>query len=432
MKGHTQRIKSVSEQVRWQMSLLGMGFFFASLLLASLFSFRAVETTTKSLVKLEAESIVRHALQHPELPLPHSEMEAAYKHWEEIPIMIRRLFSRTSPNMPPPNQGTILEATRNNEQGQLEYFYLLHHVDKQFGNLFLLSRHNANDIETTTLGLFKATLLQSLWWTLSIFCLLFLLIFWLIRRTSEPLVMLSEWAENLGKNPTLPLKTDFPIRELNALAQQLRAGVDKIETYNRREQEFLRYASHELRTPLGIIQASLDTLALQAGPQQNKPVLRALKASQQVRQLCAALLWLARESNTPIEKSIVEVKPLVTQLIADHKHLLTQPESRISLACHIDNIAIEEEVFTIVLSNLIRNAFQHSSEGSIDIFINTNQFKISNIPQNTLAAATNPTLCPSFGLGLQLVQRICQKLGWQFHIQEGSSQISCSINWTAQ
>ena len=431
MKDRPVQIKSLSQQIRWQLTLLGFGLFLASLALSSLFSFHAIETTTKTLVKLEAESIVRGALANPDLPLPVGEMEAAYRRWTDIPTVVRRLFTEGSIERPPEASGEMLEAVRDGDNGRREYFYLLHHIDEEFGDLFLLSRHDADDIETTGLRFFAATLAQSFWSTLMIFIPLFFLIRWVIRRTSEPLVLLSQWAGNLGKTSELPLKTDFPIQELNQLAAQLREGVDKTETYNRREQEFLRYASHELRTPLGIIQASLDTLALQAGDKEQRSLSRALKASDNVRQLSSALLWLARESSKPIDKTVINVKEMTEQIVEGHRHLILERDIDIKIDCAIDTLMIEKDLFAIVFSNLIRNAFQHSASGNIEIVVSASKLQVENISAGINAPNQgHDALLQSFGLGLQLVQRICQKLSWQFEFSENVDRVNVSIFWS--
>lgn len=426
MKNKLVHIKSLSQQVRWQLTLLGLGLFLASLVLLSLLSFHAIETTTKNLVRLEAETIVRKALEQPNPSLLINDTEGAYRSWSDIPLLIRRLFTTDAGvDTPPPVSDLVLEAVRSGVNGNQEYFYLLHYFDEQFGDLFLLSRHDAKDIETVTLRLFFATLLQSFWSALIIFVLLFFLIRWLIRRTSEPLVLLSGWAKELGESPELPLKTDFPIQELNQLAAQLREGVDKIETYNRREQEFLRYASHELRTPLGIIQASLDTLALQT---ENRSVKRALKASENVRQLSSALLWLAQSSDRPIDKSSVNLSVVMSQIIEDHRYLLLDKDVSIDMSQSIESLMIEKDLFAIVFSNLVRNSFQYCANGTINIIISAQQLTISNSYDNT-QNTENKALVQSFGIGLQLVQRICQKLNWQFEFTEKTDLVSVCITW---
>ncbi|WP_086933720.1 sensor histidine kinase [Agarilytica rhodophyticola] len=428
MKPKTTQIKSISQQVRWQLMLLGCALFFASLMLLVIFSFHAIESTTRNLVQLEAESIVKKSLISPDLPLPRTDTQGAYRRWSDIPIVIRHLFNEESNKNAPSNSGQLLEASRISEDGTLEYFYLLHHFDETFGDLFLLSRHDAEEIELITARLFSATLQQSFWSTFIIFTLLFLLIRWLIQRTSEPLALLNRWAADLGKNPDLPLKEDFAIEELNQLALQLREGVDKIASYNQREREFLRYASHELRTPLGIIQASLDTLELQSEGN-NKSVKRALKACNNVRQLSSALLWLARESDRPINKSTIEVESLIHRIIDDNRYLLHGRKINIKLNKIIDSLYLEEELLVIVFSNVLRNAFQYSTDGDIEITLSQHELHICNPYADIAENMEKQPLVQSFGIGLELVKRICQKLSWKFKFQKNISSVSVIVRF---
>lgn len=440
-------VKSLSQQIRWQLTLLGIGLFCASVVLLSLFSFHAIETTTKNLLSLEAESIVRSALKHPDQPLPSSDTEAAYRGWSDIPLVVRRLFVEGSAELAPTINDEILEAYRTHENGEREYFYLTYHYDKSFGDLYLLSRHDAIEIDAIGVRLFTATVIQSLWSTMSIFMFLFFLIWWLIRRTSEPLDLLSRWAEQLNRNPELPLKADFPIQELNQLAAQLRDGVDKVERYNRREQEFLRYASHELRTPLGIIQASLDTLALQDNIQQQsekrqRPVIRALRASETVRLLSSALLWLSRDSDRPIEKTdIVPASEFLSALVDEQRYLLSMDNITVNTYVEVESLLIEKDLLIIVVTNLIRNAFQYSREGDIDIRLSGHGFSITNntflksgggVPIVNIDADPGQgkdELIHSFGIGLPLVKRICQKISWSFSFEEQESRVRVSVRW---
>jgi len=426
MKNKSIQIKSLTQQVRWQLTLLGGGLFLASLVLLSLFSFHAIETTTKNLIRLEAQTIVRESLERPGSPLVINNSEKAYREWLDLPLSTRQLFTHdNNVDVPPPISDHIHEAVRLNENNTQEYFYLLHYYDDQFGDLFLVSHHDANDIERVGIRLFLATLQQSFLSAFVIFIALFFLIRWLIRRTSEPLILLSDWAKKLGSTPSQPLKPNFPIQELNELATQLREGVDQLEAYNRREQEFLCYASHELRTPLGIIQASLDTIALQT---QGRSVQRALKASDHVRQLLSALLWLAQSSDRSIEQSTIYLNEVTEKIIDDHRYLLLNKKTDIHMKISIEYLIIEEELFLIVLSNLIRNAFHHCTEGVIDIAISRQALTICNA-YDTSQTVENVAMVQSFGIGLQLVERICQKLNWQFDYIEEHDRVRVCIIW---
>ena len=402
-----QRTRTLAEQVRWQLLWLGAGLFFVCLLILLVFAWRAAVINTNSLMQLEAQSLIRQAIEHPDLPLPRGETFSAYRQWEDIPESLRNYFSDS-----PVPSGKVMEVSLTNIDGGVDYLYLLHHIDGDYGELFLLSRHHAAEIEAVSLAFAKTALNQAFWLTLIIFISLFFMVRWLIRRTTEPLALLSQWASRLGKNPHQPLSTNFPIEELNQLAAQLHEGVGRVQAFNQREQQFLKHASHELRTPLAIIQASLDTLNLQNNETSRPTVKRALKASANMRRLSAALLWLARESEQPIDKSYIAVRDLCEQIIKDHRYLLN--DRQVDICCHVsvDTLYIENDLFSIVIANLIRNAFIYGADGVIELEISVSGLRIAN-PVQAGVNGENHNDSPGFGLGLQLVQRICSKMDWQ-------------------
>jgi signal transduction histidine kinase len=406
-------VKNLAQQVRLQLLWLGIGLFFACLLLVTVFALRSANFTIDSLMQLEADSLLRQMSERPELPLPMGKSLSAYRRWEEIPASARQHFDG-----PPVTSGKFQEALVANNKGEVEYYYLLRQADDELGEIFLLSRYDRSEIFRAIEVFAKAAFGQALWLTLIIFTALFFLIRWLIHRTTEPLALLSRWATDLNNNPEQPSAANFPIAELNEIAQQLHEGVERIEAYNLREREFLKYASHELRTPLAIIQASLDTLALQSDTPERPAVGRALRASTNMRLLSSALLWLARESEQPIEKSRVDAGSLCEQIIQDHRYLLENREVEIRTRIDVEALEIESDLLAIVIANLIRNAFQYSVEGVINLEMSKHDFTITN-PTSHEETKDDSTRA-GYGLGLQLVQRICKKLQWQFDFSRNS------------
>lgn len=421
MRNTHPRVKTLSEQVRWQLLWLGFGLILACLLTLFFFALRATTLTTDSLIQLEAESLLRQITEQPDLPLPRSRTFSVYQDWDSIPQSLRQLFA----DIPIDTEKNI-EVTVSGADGEKDYIYLMHHKDGSDGEIFLLSRYTTAEVEAVSLAFFKTALSQSLWLTLIIFVLLYFLVRWLIRRTTEPLALLSQWASDLGRHPDQSLKVNFPIEELNQIAAQLHQGVGRIHAFNEREQQFLKHASHELRTPLAIVQASLDTLNLQSERAESPVVQRALRASANMRRLSAALLWLARESEQPIDKSEVQVRELCNQIIDDHRYLLSNRDVDIRLNINVDTLEIEADLFAIVIANLVRNAFQYSTDGAIELKIAGNGLVISNPIDRK---ANDNTTGSGFGLGLQLVERICQKLQWQFSFEKTETTVLVIIDW---
>lgn len=419
---YPSRVKSLSQQVRWQLMWLGGGLFFAFLLLLVVFSWHSLNVITNGLMQLEAKSLVRIAAEYPDLSLPQGGTLSAYRKWQDIPESLRSHFTE----IPAPGQSIEVDIPISATEEEL--LTLLHHIDHDYGEIFLLSRHKTAEIEEVLEIYFDMLLKQAFWLSLIIFVSMFFLVRWLIRRTTEPLVMLSLWAGKLGSNPDQPQNIDFPIEELNQLATQLRDGIDRIKAFNNREQQFLRHASHELRTPLAIIQASLDTLSLQSNVESQRPVQRALRASANMSRMSAALLWLARESEQPIDKYPLEVKLLCERIITDHCYLLKNRDIDIKLIISVEVLEIEGDLFSILISNLVRNAFQYCADGEISIEISASSLRISNSVDDEITKSTDQ-FSSGFGLGLELVQRICQKAGWQFSFNQEQNLVNVCVTW---
>ena len=422
MVNNRSSVKTLAEQVRWQLLWLGIVLLLACLLILFVFAWRATELNINILMQLEAQSLIRQVVNTPYFSLPQGETLSAYRQWSEIPETLRQHFDSSLVEI-----GKVIEAKVFSIEGEVEYLYLLHHVDGS-EELFLLSRHHVAEIEAVYLAFFKSALNQALWLTFIIFIVLFFLVRWLIRRTTNPLAMLSQWAVRLGKNPEQALRVNFPIEELNQIATQLHEGVDRIKEFNQREQEFLKYASHELRTPLATIQASLDTLNFQADDSNQQVIVqRALRASANMRQLSTTLLWLARESTLSIDKTWLDARISCDQIVKDHNYLIHHRDIMVRTQVTVEALLIERDLFFIVITNLVRNAFQHSASGIIDIELSEIGLRITNPIKPTTKEEEAST--QGFRLGLELVQRICSKLGWLFEFNRGKHVVVVTVIW---
>ena len=407
----------LAQTLRQQLLRIGAVLALGFLILIFSLGIYSADTLSDKLMWLEAESVVS---QSPDQPLPRTPGMSAWRQWQNVPPDLQQIFDVS--NLQP---GDSLEAERRNAGGSYEYLYLLFIEDPRHGKLYLISRHPADQVENAFEDFLSETLLQAALFTLVIMLIMFLVIAWVLRRTLEPLSLLSEWAGQLKTHPREATDIQFPITELNQLARQLQEGVSHVQAVNEREQQFLKHASHELRTPLAVVQASLDTLQVQtANTVASRSVSRALKASNRMMQLSEALLWLARESNKTIPRTSVDPYTLCDQLISDHRYLLEGRNIQISQHILASELIIEEPLLTVVLANLIRNACQHSGPGNISLQLNSEGVSVTNSAE---ADQHNPE--PGFGLGLQLVERICQKLGWQFQFSLDRNIAVASVYW---
>jgi signal transduction histidine kinase len=413
--------KTLPQQLRWQLILAGIAFGIAIIVSLTFITIRTVDFATDSILKVEAHNLLNSLEQQPNKPLPKDKGLQAYLSWENIPLNLQTPFSHLNIEY---NQ--VYEEEYINDTGGYSYIALLFFRNNKGKSIYLLSEYSAKQTDEVMLNILENLLLDAFWLLISIFFLLFLFVFWLLKRTNESMKLLSNWAYKLKDNDHLT-QEEFPIAELNVLAAQLKAGVDRITEYNMREQQFLKHASHEMRTPLATIQACLDTLDFQLIGAPQKTVQRALRASSNMNRLSSALLWLARESESPIEKSSVQLVPFCQHQIEEHQYLLKNRDIKIELRVNTDSIDIEEDVLLVIFSNLLRNACQFTGEGTITINMSAHSVSISNPidPECEGSGSSHH----SFGLGLQLVSRICEKLGWEFSFEEQSSSVKAQVAW---
>jgi len=417
----------LARQLRRQLIWIGLTLSIACLLLMVVFVSLLSRTTNVHLMQLEARTIAQYAQQYPDKPLHQAGSTRAWRSWQSIPESIRQHFDHAALK-----DGQLLDVELETADNGTRYIELLRYQPETGPALYLASIYQGEDAELAFTALISDAFQQIFWVTLVIMLSLLVVITWLFRRALMPLKLLSQWANDLNRSPDQAIDIHFPVTELNDIASQLREGVDKVRASNEREQQFLKHASHELRTPLAVIQASLDTLEFQTPAQspQNRPLERAQKASSRMIQLSDTLLWLARESDKTIPVTPVALQPLCQQLVDDHRYLLRGRPIRLHQQVTDTTVEIEAPLLSIVLANLIRNACQHSGvtesgQGEIHIQLDGQQLRITN-PVDPQQRSGDQ----SFGLGLELVQRICKKLGWGFNFQLSEQQAEVTVQFT--
>ncbi|ABC31040.1 Signal transduction histidine kinase [Hahella chejuensis KCTC 2396] len=412
------RAKTLAQSLRDQLCWMGAGLLLGCLALAFISSWNNMDWAGDTLMKLEAQALLRQSQRADGTPKSNDAYMSLYQSWAAVPEPVRSQFGPE-----PTRDGKVLEAVIKHA-GEEAFLYLLPFQTEDGERRFLLSRHNRADIETLGEEFFSAALIHSLLTTLVVFGLLFALFFWLIRRATQPIALLSAWAQTLGTRTRVDAP-NFEIEELNQLAQRMQEGVARIEAFNAREKQFLKHASHEMRTPLAIIQASLDTLELQTGEAGKASLRRAQLAGANMALLSSALLWLARESPQALKKERVSLDAFFQAIIEDHRYLLTARDVEVRLELSPDIVKIEKSLLHIVLANLVRNAFQHSSGGVIVMTTDRDGLRMTN-PINPEDADSN---VEGFGLGLELVRRICDKLNWRFSVDLTGEGAQVSVIW---
>ena len=229
---------------------------------------------------------------------------------------------------------------------------------------------------------------------------------WLVRHITRPLDRLRQRVAHLTPDQ-VDFVPDAPWQELREIELALLAGKHEVAAVFAREQEFSRFASHELRTPNMVIQGSAALLGkvtdLPAPAARAASRIRA--ASDEMALLTETFLLLGRKE--AVERPPQWVAPLIQRELARLAPLLQRENLDIRL-----NLDEQSEVqaplslLAIALGNLLKNALSYA-EGHIEITLQGQVLTISN----PTAAAPDQIL--GYGCGLTIIQRICEKLGWQ-------------------
>lgn len=249
-----------------------------------------------------------------------------------------------------------------------------------------------------------------------------LLAWWLSALVMRPVSRLVAMVTEL--QPTqrhLRLAEQFDDREIGLIAHSFDRFLDRLDDFVVREQAFTEDASHELRTPLTIIlnaaqllEAETDLTALG-----HERVQRILRASRQMQNLIEALLFLAREENDAITEA-VSVDMLAQESAKALGDMLAQKGLHLSVTTTEKIIFVPRGMMICIINNLLMNAIHHTSNGIIKLTVSSDRLSVQDtgngVPlqdvERIFERRYRGEKSHGLGLGLYLVKRICDRLGW--------------------
>src|SRR5690554_86360 len=229
--------------------------------------------------------------------------------------------------------------------------------------------------------------------------------------------------------------------EVGVLAGTIEKTLERISAFVARERYFTDSASHELRTPITVITGALELLEqsdLSAADE--KVVDRIRRATLDMKTTIEMFLCLARETDDGLYDKQFLVTPLVNQAIEQQRHLLNGK----SVDVEVDQLAKPKvcghpQAFFIAVNNLVRNAFEHTlaGQGPITILIKEHELLVTNQVSTLVTNQENaddrhtPTEASfhGYGLGLGIVQRLCERNGWSFSLNADEARVATRLSW---
>lgn len=255
----------------------------------------------------------------------------------------------------------------------------------------------------------------------------------LARQILAPIVKLSELFARRTINPLAKeeFKNEFSDDEIGSLANAFEDAYAKVRDTLWRERLFTSDVSHEFRSGLMIISSSCEILLkekskLDADYDKLEKIAR---ASAEMQQLIQSLLVLARAEHTAVNPSQTQT----LEKIAREAFNRWQPDfqkKNIRLDLVIQGTQTHKkynaDFVLTALSNLLKNALNYTETGKVEIILNETSISIVDTGMGIDSVKQSRVMQPfvrgsalpldGMGMGLSLIQRICENQGWRLNL----------------
>lgn len=257
------------------------------------------------------------------------------------------------------------------------------------------------------------------------------LIAWGLRRSLRPLSNLAHDISTLspdraGQHISVG---DQASSELHVIANALNDYLRRQEEFVERERVFNDTASHELRTPIAVIAGASELALDQPGlpSAARHQIQRALRTARNVEQLIALLLTLAKDPTRLARSSdTVLLHELLPDIVDDHRHLMEDKALSI-VVDHLAPCTVEAPLHIVqaAIGNLLRNAIENSDQGEIRFWLDADATVTIEDPGHGMTPEEISRIHAQIargggreggGIGLELLGRLCEHLGWTLSI----------------
>ena len=264
----------------------------------------------------------------------------------------------------------------------------------------------------------------------------------MVRRIIAPVQRLTQQVHNREKLllDAPPISTDYTNDEVGRLAQAFDRTLSMLQESLQRESMFTSDVSHELRTPLMVIKSSCDLLIeknqLDEYARQRIDIIS--KAAGEIQELVDTFLTLARGKET--EQNNATLSSIIDGNLREWQNQAAGKGLSFTLQDHTAASGEQAALFHVpmlrtVLNNLVRNAIHHTAEGGISLEVRSTGFTLCDTGPGISTTDKDSIFKPFFrgqsgnrnglGLGLSIVQRICQKERWTVAVSDNQPTGCC-------
>lgn len=282
-------------------------------------------------------------------------------------------------------------------------------------------------------------------WIVFLYVLLFLMILavnaWVFHRNMRPLYTLLKWLEDyrLGTKEK-PLDESLRIVEFRNLNEAANMFSERSEKLYEQQKLFIGNASHEMQTPLAICRNRLEMLMEEGNlsEKQLEELIKTHETLERLTRLNRSLLLLCKIEN----RQFSDVKDicynhLLEQYLEDYKEVYAYRGVSVEVITEGEfTVMMSESLASVLLTNLLKNAFVHVTEGGvIRILFTTEAMVVANSGEQPLDSERiferfyqGHKKEGSTGLGLALAESICKSSGLdiRYEFTEGMHRFTVS------
>ena len=264
--------------------------------------------------------------------------------------------------------------------------------------------------------------------TVIVILILGLVVMWRLGRVIQPLAALAGQVEGLKPaqpNQKVVLDEDASA-EMVVIADAFNDYLRRNQSFVEREHAFIASSSHELRTPIAVIAGASELVLEQADvpPAARNQVARIHRTARNVEQLISLLLTLAKDPSRLADASDhVALDQLLPGIIEDHRYLTRDKDLTLALeAMSPCEIVAPVTIVQAAIGNLLRNAIENSDRGEIRISLRSDATVVIEDPGHGMSPEEISEIYARMargggrdggGIGLDLISRLCEHLGWK-------------------
>ncbi|WP_157954034.1 HAMP domain-containing sensor histidine kinase [Microbulbifer sp. A4B17] len=254
----------------------------------------------------------------------------------------------------------------------------------------------------------------------------------LARQVITPLKDLEKFAQG-SRYKLIPIPDSLEQRkdEFGRVGLVLQESLRQVWNHQEQEKQFLQNASHELRTPLATIGSALHVVKvrLNNGKSIDTQLEQIERSYEQMTQLTQALLLLS-QSKANFEPTEFDLSSMIQSRVEQLKYLLGPRDVQVNLNSDSSITLRQAQVLLdIAITNLFRNAFEHTLEGSIDIDFDANGIRVQNpiLPDQQVHFGRGEGR--GFGLGLHILKQVADQQQWTFSFNQDEQYLTVNLAW---